>query len=136
MAAFKAAIKDFNFVMLLISFSFVDGSFISLGSILSAIFTPVGFDTVQINILGIACTIFGISSSMITGAYVQRTHRYKLFLCLSAWGTAITCCTALITFPTGNFPLVLVNVCVIGVFIVPVIPISMNLSQEITFPME
>jgi len=44
-AGFKAAIKDKNFVLLMISYCFVDGSFISFGSILSGIFSPLGFNT-------------------------------------------------------------------------------------------
>lgn len=135
-SAFLAAVKDKNFVLLMISFCFVDGSFISFGSILSAIFTPLGFDTAEITIIGLVTVIVGVFSSMFAGAYVQKKYKYKLMLMLSCWGTAICLIASVFTFPSRDLALVLPNVCLVGLFIVPVIPVSMNMSQEITFPME
>jgi hypothetical protein len=80
--------------------------------------------------------IAGVMSSMVAGALIQRYHKYRLMLRLSCWGTALFLILSVFTFPTRDMAYVLPNVLAVGLFIVPVIPISMNFSQEITFPME
>jgi hypothetical protein len=117
-------------------FTFVDGSFIAFGSVLSNLFAPLGFGSSEITIIGIVTVVAGVMSSMGIGGYIQRKHKYRIFLRLSCWGTAIFLFCSLLTFPSKSLSLVLPNVILVGIFIVPIIPVSMNFSQEITFPME
>ena len=39
------------------------------------------------------------------------------------------------TLPAENKVLVLINLIFLGIFLVPIIPVSMNFGAEITFPM-
>ena len=50
-------------------------------------------------------------------------------------GVAIAGIMVEFTLPAENKIVVLINVIILGIFLVPIIPVSMNFGAEITFPM-
>jgi hypothetical protein len=50
-------------------------------------------------------------------------------------GVTIAAILAEITIPAENKVIVLVNLIILGIFLVPIIPVSMNFGSELTFPM-
>ena len=48
--------------------------------------------------------------------------------------TVINACIGFITLPSGDIYIVGINLVSLGIFLVPVIPVSMNFASELTFP--
>jgi len=91
--SFKKALKDKNYVYLLIIFALIDGEFISFSSIMSLLFdyytTPRGcilstisvpdpgckevYSSSLISLYGASTAIFGVAASIVAGIFLQKT---------------------------------------------------------------
>lgn len=81
--------------------------------------------------------LFGIMTSFISGAVIQRRKNFRQMMRISCFG-----CTFMFLLAIGEFfryydgTLIAINTIAIGCYIVPIIPISINFSSELTFPIE
>ena len=114
----------------------MDGSFISFAALVSPIFTPLGFSTFEIVLTGTLTTICGLIAAITSGILVKKYHVHRWMLRISCFGTTLCLLFTFISFPTRNFPLILVNTILLGIFLLPIIPIGLNFSQELTYPIE
>ncbi len=48
--------------------------------------------------------------------------------------TVVNACIGFITLPTGDIYIVATNLISLSIFLVPIIPVSMNFASELTFP--
>jgi len=128
----------------LIIFALIDGEFISFSSVMSLLFdyynSPVyGVKAVYgaslISLYGGATAIFGVAASMVAGVMLQKNHKYLYTIRAVCLGVALAGFAIEFTLPAENKILVLVNVIILGIFLVPIIPVSMNFGAEITFPL-
>jgi|LauGreDrversion4_2_1035121.scaffolds.fasta_scaffold74169_2 MFS family permease len=78
----------------------------------------------------------GVFGSMIAGVLLQKFKRYKLMLIFCSAMTTLGMWIGCLTIPTEDKWLITANFWFAGLFIVPIIPISMNFADELCFPLE
>ena len=78
--------------------------------------------------------VFGVMSSMICGCFLQRTHKYLLTTRIVCLLTTVMILVGLYTIPSEQNYFVLGNFALLGIVMVPIIPVSMNFGSELTFP--
>lgn len=67
----KVGFKNGNYILLATVFSLMVGINTAFGINIDPIFGPIGFTTSQISLLGFACVIMGVASSMISGVLLR-----------------------------------------------------------------
>lgn len=97
---------------------------------------PIGFKSYQISMQGIFLTIFGVISSMFTGALINKYHRYKFLLRVYTTGCFVLFLILLGMFQTENVVLVSINLILVACCLIPIIPTSIDFSSELTYPIE
>ena len=113
------------------------GFYLSLGNLISNIFSPFGLDPHDIAMLGLYLLGSGIVGAIVIGAWVDRTATYK--------ATTIFLCAANVIFLTivmetlyhleYSYTLFLVSLLLMGFASVSYIPLSLGFAAELTFPM-
>lgn len=83
---------------------------------------------------GGATAVFGVMSSMICGCYLQKTKKFLLTTRLVCILTMTMVLVGLYSIPSEQNYVVLGNFVLLGIVIVPIIPVSMNFGSELTFP--
>lgn len=78
--------------------------------------------------------MFGVTSSMICGFFLQKTHKFLLTTRLVCILTMTMVLIGEYTIPSGQQYVVLVNFILLGIVMVPIIPVSINFGSELTFP--
>jgi hypothetical protein len=97
---------------------------------------PIGFKSYQISLQGIFLTIFGVGSSMFTGIAIKKYHRYKLLLRVYATGSFVILLILMGMFQTENVILISINLVLAACCLIPIIPVSIDFSSELTYPIE
>ena len=139
---FKEAFKDRSYLLLVCVFGCIDGSFTSFSSIMSFLFNfynvpgqPKIYTNSLISLYGGLTAIVGVFASMLTGCFLQKTHKYLLNTRVVCVMMSLTIALAIYTVPAGNQIVVGINLMFLGMFMVPIIPVSMNFGSELTFPL-
>lgn len=73
---------------------------------------------------------------MTAGFFLNRYHKYKLMVIISAWGSFLLIASAIGTFQTKDVLIVAVNMIVAAFCLVPIIPVAIDFAGELTFPYE
>jgi len=127
-----------NFTLLLIAFSLPFGSFLAVGSLMSNIFDPFGF-----NASGVAFVSLGLLVSGVIGAVIFSIllDKYKLYKFLMSFCAGVVCiATTLLMTTMFMLPDVkaFIAICLIcgGVFGTGYFPLCFAYSGELTFPMQ
>ena len=68
-----AAIRNKQFVLLMLIFGCLDGVFISIGVVLDPFFGVLGFSSSEISALGGIFVICGVSSALVIGYVLDKT---------------------------------------------------------------
>lgn len=103
--SFRKALRDKNYVYLLIIFALIDGEFISFSSVMSLLFdyyntpTSIVYSSSLISLYGGATAIFGVAASMVAGVMLQKTHKYLWTMRAVCLGVAIAGLAAEFTIP-------------------------------------
>jgi len=132
----SAALRLSEYRKLIGAFMLMQGCFLAFGTNINQLFTPVGFTAVDISVLGAGVILIGVVASMVAGVILNKTHKYLLMIRISAAGASILVGLALISFTTHNVDLISANMIAGACFLVPVIPVSIDFSAELTFPQE
>jgi len=129
--------ENTSFLFLCMSFALMFGFYLSLGNLISNIFSPFGLDPHDIAMLGLYLLGSGIVGAIVIGAWVDRTATYK--------ATTIFLCAANVIFLTivmetlyhleYSYTLFLVSLLLMGFASVSYIPLSLGFAAELTFPM-
>ena len=142
MKIFKEGFNNRSYVLLVCIFGCIDGAFASFSSIMSFLFSfynvpgePKIYSNSLISLYGACVSIVGVLSSLAAGAYLQKTQKYLLTTRLICVMVTLMVAAAIFTVPSGNHIVVGVNLVLLGIFMVPIIPVSMNFASEMTFPL-
>lgn len=131
-----AAIKDKQFVLLLLIFGCLDGVFIGIGVVLDPFFKALGFGTSQISALGALFIVSGVLSSILIGIFLDKTQKYLITMRSICIGSTILFIIGYAAFATGNIYIVGANIILDGIALVPFLPVCISFAAEITFPMQ
>jgi len=135
MKSLRDALKLRNYVLLLLAFGLVDGSFIAFGSVLGPLFAGI-FTPSYTSIICGATTVVGLIMSFCSGILIQRKQKFRAMMRFSCIGTALVGSSLTYLLTTKKTYLIAGNVIMIGMVIVPIIPVGINFSGELTFPIE
>jgi hypothetical protein len=113
----------------------VDGSFIAFGSVLGPLFAGI-FSPSKTSIICGGTTVLGLMMSFCSGILIQRKQKFRAMMRFSCIGTTIVLSIGTYLFTTTKTDLIAVAVLFIGLVIVPIIPVGINFSGELTFPIE
>jgi MFS family permease len=135
---FWLIIKNFHFIMLLISYSVGYGVVQSFVTLLDQIIVPMGYTVKDGSIFGVAVVLAGMIGAVVMGIIADYTKRYKLLLVFCASiGTGAFAWFSIIMMShktTGKFITSAIAIALLGMFACPTVPLTLELSVETTFP--
>jgi len=97
-------------------------------------FSPVGFSTTDISLLGCCVIVMGVCTSMFAGVMLNKYHKYLLMVKFSAAATFLCIGLALLTFQTKSVFWISINTIIGASFLVPAIPVCIDFTAELTYP--
>lgn len=130
-----ALVRNRNFLFLLAAFSISTAMSWSLLTVQAQLIQPCVPGNASLSgISGAALLGVGVLASFVMGFVLQRTKAYtltqKVFMAASAAASAFI----LAANRPGAETLILVSWCVLGAALMPVLPVTLELAAEITYP--
>jgi sugar phosphate permease len=119
---------------LVASFNFLYGIYTALGAVVSSITKPYGYTSTDNAMFGATFIFAGVLSSFVIGVILDKTNKYKLILNILCVSSMITIVLAMFTLPSKSVPLVTANLALVGISVIPVIPVSYSFAVELTYP--
>jgi len=119
-----------NYVVILMIFSVIYGIYVSLGNLVSLLFTPFGLDSTQIATMSILMLATGIFTTIIFGAWLDKTHKFKTsMIVLSALSGVMILILCFYAIPNAeNYAMLLTISFISGLILLPLIPTCVTLS--------
>jgi MFS family permease len=77
----------------------------------------------------------GVVGSFIYGIILDKYNKYKLVLCILCFSSIGAITMAMFILPLGNVPLFALNLMIVGVSVIPIIPVSYGFAVELTYPL-
>ena len=82
--------------------------------------------------MGANFILSGVVGSIIVGKLLDRTKQFLLFLRIICTMSVVFMTTAVWTLPSESTVLLNINLTLLGLFLIPIIPVGFNLSVELT----
>ncbi|KAI9487228.1 MAG: major facilitator superfamily domain-containing protein [Benjaminiella poitrasii] len=130
----KTMLKNRNYLLLIFVFSINFAMFASIVAITSSIFTPQGFNDVQVGLASFVRIISGIGGAIIAGRITDWTGQHALILKIAAPMTAVTTVILYLQDLVNTYAFMMVSCFLNGFFVFLIIPVSLELAAECTFP--
>jgi len=131
----KTVFRQPAFIVLLLSFGIGIGAFYAISTLMDYLVIALQYPSTDSSLFGMLVVLVGIAGAIIMGVLGDRTRRYKLLLCIALFGSA----GCMVWFTLASVPdnRVMVAICcsILGLFMTAVLPVGMDLSVEITYPM-
>ena len=112
------------------------GAFNSLATLLNQILLPYSYTDNEVGAFGAAVVIMGIIGSGLAGGFVDWKHKYKLTILLTFFFSVISLAILIAFLAPDNFWILLIAVSLFGFTLTPIIPLSLELCCEITYPLK
>ena len=135
--AFSVMKQNTSFMLLCLSFALMFGFYVSLGNLISSIFSPFGLSPSEISMVGLYLLLAGIFGAIVVGAIVDRTGAYKIttvILCLCNF-VFLTVVNQTVYHIDYSYALFMVSLLLMGFASVSYIPLSFGFAAELTFPL-
>ena len=123
-----------NFKNLLVIFAFMDGSYMSLGTIMDLIFEPNGYTSTDTSILGGIFVVCGLISSIIFPIVIEKHHWFLKSLKMICYGALLSSLLVAIAIPSRIFWFAIISIGLLGFFVIPTMSIVYALATEVTYP--
>ena len=130
----KTLFANKNYAFLLISNSIAYGIANYLSIALETITSKFGFSSQEISIFGICVIIFGLIGCGICSYLSAINRKYKKICLITMIATLVFTLTIYFIMKAQIFYLSVINSCLLGIFLMPVLPLSLELGCEITVP--
>lgn len=138
----KTLFKDVQFRKLFAGFVFFYGTLLTFAAIVNFLFKPYGFSDVnmtiiqiQISLFGIGMLFCGVAGSIMLSLYVKKTLKYRfVFQVCTGAALVITILTTLMLNTKPSVFLSLVCVSFMGFLVTPILPLTYDVGCEIAFP--
>ncbi|CAF1291911.1 unnamed protein product [Didymodactylos carnosus] len=129
-------LKNKDYLILLFSFSIGLGLFSAITTLLEQIIEPCGYTSNDAGVFGAIIVVVGLIGAGLIGVIMDKTHYYRLILKLLV---VLACCSGiyfiLVLRPNMYYPLA-VSFGLLGLFLLPLLPVVFECSIECTFPIE
>ena len=133
----KGQLKNKNLMILAVSFGCINGLYTGLAAVMSQLLGPFGVSESQTGIIGFAGILSGSVSCAIIAPLVDKYRKYKvpiiaLYIILEVFAIITAVLMKIVTgeLVVGAFVLI---ICM-EIVVLPVIPLVMELSVELTYP--
>jgi MFS family permease len=126
--------KNRYYVLLVISYSFVNCMITTISSLVSQLTGPYGYTSDDNSLIGVVFAITGLISAFIVGTVLDKTKKYKLIYHILTIGTCISGIFTYFTLPSGKLIILLINMSLVSIFCFPCAPLCFAYSVELTFP--
>jgi len=130
----KQLIRNRTYILISICFALVYGCFIDFAVVLGQLIAPFGFESGETSALSAVCVISGIFGSVIMLNLLKKTLAYKKLVGICILGSIASSILMLFVLQTEVFLFVLLPSVSLGFFIIPVIPILLELANEVCYP--
>ncbi|GAA5803806.1 hypothetical protein HPULCUR_009291 [Helicostylum pulchrum] len=130
----KAMLKIKNYLLLIIIFSCNFAMFASIVTITSYIFIPQGYTSVQVGYASFVRIISGVVGAIIAGRITDYTGKHALVLKVATPMVVITTVILYVQDLANSYAFVMVSCFLNGFFVFLVLPVSLELAAECTFP--
>lgn len=127
-------IQNKSYVLVVISFNFLYGIYTSIGAVVAELTSPYGYKPSDNSIFAATFVISGVIGSFIISIIMDKTGKYKLTLIITCLCSLFSISLAFYTLPSRNVALFTVNLILLGLSVLPIIPIGYSFSVEVTFP--
>ena len=129
-------LRNKNYMLLVLTYAMVFGVYSCLGAIINNLASAYGFSSVDASIFGAVFIISGLVGSFIISSLLDKYNTYLKALRTVCFGSLACGACLRLTFPLGPPALVpvVINIGAVGVFIIPIIPVSYAFSVELTYP--
>jgi len=133
----KEIFNNRSLLLLTIAFASFIGLYFSLGNIMSSLFHPIGFGPMEISSIGLTMLSSGVVGAAFTGWILDKTAAYRKLLLFLTLFTGIS--FGLISFEVFHaqkLSTILMYMTMLGSSMISVLPTSLGLGVELTFPMQ
>lgn len=127
--------KDINYINLCICFGMVIGCFYAVSTLLNQMLYDLNYGDSTTVLVGTLMVIVGIFGAFIFGILGDKLKKYKLLLVICVVGTFISMILWTFTFKEDNTVIICIGSSLLGFFMTALLPISMDIAVEITFPL-
>ncbi|OBZ85082.1 hypothetical protein A0J61_06866 [Choanephora cucurbitarum] len=127
-------LKNRNYILLIFVFSISFAMFSSIVAITTSIFVPQGFNNVQVGLASFVRIISGVGGAIIAGRITDWTGRHALVLQVSTCMTVVTTIILYLQDKVNTYAFMMVSCFLNGLFVFLILPISLELAAECTFP--
>jgi nitrate/nitrite transporter NarK len=132
--ALKHLFHNKNYIVVLIFYTLVFGSFLTQGPIDSFIFQSFNFTTTEVSFLGAFPIIFGAVGAIFIVPIYKKYPRYKVFISICIAASFFFKALANFSLFSGKFYIVGLFSGGMGFFLIPLIPIILEVCAEVSFP--
>lgn len=136
-AIVRRQLKNKNLLLLITCFGIVNGLFTGLAAVLSQLLQPFGVSEDQTGIIAFVGILSGAANCAVVAPFVDKHRKYKWpsVILFSIVGFLGIITLTLMRVLTENFVVAaFVLIITIEILVLPVIPVVMELSVELTFP--
>ena len=131
----KIALKNRDYVLLLVVFTMIDGVFVLFGVVIDPYLEGLGYTTTDASIVGGLVVLIGVIACIVSGLLLDKYPKYLLFTRMICFGSFVGMCGAYAIFPFTNVPMMYGFGCMVGIFLVPILPVGAAFVAELTFPL-
>lgn len=130
----KSMLKSKNYLLLIVIFGCNFALFASIVAITSSIFIPQGYTSVEVGLASFVRIISGVGGAIIAGRITDWTGQHALVLKVAAPMVAVTTVILYVQDLANSYAFVMVSCFLNGFFVFLILPVSLELAAECTFP--
>ena len=131
----KQLFRNQDFVILVVSTGCLSlGLLNSLVTVLEQIIAPAGYSSDDASLFSGLCIVSGILFSIVVGAIMDKTHAYNPMLKIGLVLGAVASSLFFVALRPGQVGLLAAICCLIGMTMLPLLPLAMECACECTYP--
>ena len=121
-------------MFLVFVFTFLYGVYTALGAVVNFITEPYGYTSTDNSIFAGTLIFCGVLGSFVISVVLDKTAKYKLTCTLLGFGSTVALVCSIWTLPSGSVALFSINLALVGISVVPIIPVAYAFAVELTYP--
>lgn len=126
--------KNKSYLLLVLGYASLYGTVTAVGAVINSLTKPFDYTIQNNSLFGAIFIISGILGSIVSGVFLDKTHKFKLVMISVSIAAVLLMTTVLFTLPSKNVPLFSINLALLGFFAIPLTPIAFGFCVELTFP--
>ncbi|KAI7896428.1 major facilitator superfamily domain-containing protein [Mucor mucedo] len=126
--------KNWNYLIIMVSFGILCGMASALTSLLTQIVQPYGVSVDDAGFLGAAFIIAGLVGAIVTGIFIDKTGRHKIVLKVFVPIVGAAYLGFYFVVKSANYSAMMGVCCILGFFTFSLLPVALELSVESSYP--